>query len=381
MKLNTLFFQFFSISNFFLNIFVVFLFLFFGYHDIAAQGFVIISITNIFTYGFSGNARNIYLGSKNITSIKKLISFRLIVSLFSILISVFAIYYFISKPNVFYLIGISMLTISSFIFELLIARTEKNNLLNKYHALNIILFFIITTILIYMGLLNYFIFYIFIYTFMNFIIFKGFFRNLFIKEIDYLAIIRANYKINIFSTLLKTISNLIWRYSALILLGNSKSATLFLAFSLGSFFGTIFDISYGALLLKKLKISINTTLNIFFLFYAFLIYLVITFFKNFSRMTNIESDFLHIATFYSLLGSYVMLHALQIRQKYFEISETQYICFKTDIIIYCFISLIIPILYWFNANLLVCAYLISSTFSYLMYRFGVQNDFKDKLNK
>ena len=76
-----------------------------------------------------------------------------------------------------------------------------------------------------------------------------------------------------------------------------------------------------------------------------------------------------------------MLHALQIRQKYFEISETQYICFKTDIIIYCFISLIIPILYWFNANLLVCAYLISSTFSYLMYRFGVQNDFKDKLNK
>ena len=132
MKLNTLFFQFFSISNFFLNIFVVFLFLFFGYHDIAAQGFVIISITNIFTYGFSGNARNIYLGSKNITSIKKLISFRLIVSLFSILISVFAIYYFISKPNVFYLIGISMLTISSFIFELLIARTEKNNLLNKY---------------------------------------------------------------------------------------------------------------------------------------------------------------------------------------------------------------------------------------------------------
>ena len=381
MKLNTLFFQFFSISNFFLNIFVVFLFLFFGYHDIAAQGFVIISISNIFTYGFSGNARNIYLGSQNITSIKKLISFRLIVSLFSILISVFAIYYFISKPNFFNLLGISILTISSFILELLIARTEKNNLLNKYLALNIVLFFISSTVLIYFGLLNFFIFYIFIYTFMNFIIFKGFFRNLFIKEIDYFKIIRENYKINIFSTLLKTISNLIWRYSAFILLGNSKSATLFMAFSLGSFFGTIFDISYGALLLKKLKKSINTTLNIFFLFYVFLIYLVIAFFKNFSTMTTIESEFLYIATFYSLLGSYVMVYALRIRQKYFEISEMQYICFKTDIIIYCFISLIIPTLYWLNANLLVCAYLISSTFFYLMYRFSVQNDFKDKLNK
>ena len=71
MTINPLIFQFFSISNFFLNIFVVFLFLFFGYEDIAAQGFITISISNIFTYGFSGNVRNIYLGSKNIISLKK----------------------------------------------------------------------------------------------------------------------------------------------------------------------------------------------------------------------------------------------------------------------------------------------------------------------
>ena len=231
MKFKSIFFQFFSISNFFLNIFSVFIFLFFGYHDIAAQGFVAISVSNIFTYGFSGNIRNIYLGSKNIFSLKKVILFRLLISLIALLSSSIVIYFFISKANFAILFCIVFLTVTSFIFELLIARTEKIDLPNKYHAVNIVVFFIIAFFLIYSDLLKIFTILVFTHIFLNFIFFRAFFKNLFVQEIKIILNIRKNINLGIYSTFLKTFSNLVWRYSAFILLGNSTSAILFMAFN------------------------------------------------------------------------------------------------------------------------------------------------------
>lgn len=376
MKLNSYFFQIFSVANFFLNVFIVFLFLFFGYHDIAAQGFVVISISNIFTYGFSGNARNIYLGSKKILSLKKIIFFRLLISLIAILSSSIVIYFFLSKPNFFYLFSILILTVSSFIFELLIARTEKNDLPNKYYALNLFLFFVNSIILIYFQLLNFFVIYVFIYVFINCFLFKNFFKNLFFADIKFFVNLQKNLNIGIYSSFLKSVSNLIWRFSAFILLGDSKSAILFMAFSLGSFFGTLFDISYGALFLKKLKHKIYFFLNSFYLAYVLLAYLLVLFFKKFSTFTVAENDFLYSATLFSLFGSYIIMYALKLRQKYFEIKEMQNFCFKVDIVIYFFNSLIIPIICLINKELVILAYLISSTFFYLMYKIIVNNDFK-----
>tara|TARA_B110000003_G_C16581810_1_gene508368 strand:+ start:56 stop:1201 length:1146 start_codon:yes stop_codon:yes gene_type:complete len=381
MKLNSYFFQIFSIANFFLNVFIVFLFLFFGYHDIAAQGFVAISISNIFTYGFSGNARNIYLGSKTILSLKKIIFFRLLISVIAALSSSIIIYFFLSKPNFFYLFSILILTVSSFIFELLIARTEKNDLPNKYYALNLFLFFVNSIILIYFQLLNFFVIYVFIYVFINCFLFKNFFKNLFFTDIKFFVNLQRNLNIGIYSSFLKSISNLIWRYSAFILLGNSKSAILFMAFSLGSFFGTLFDISYGALFLKKLKNKIHLFLNSFYLAYVFLTYLLVLFFKKFSTFTVAENNFLYSATLFSLFGSYIIMFALKLRQKFFEIQEMQNFCFKVDIVIYFFNSLIIPIIFLINKELVILAYLISSTFFYLMYKIIVHNDFKKMYKK
>ena len=63
-----------------------------------------------------------------------------------------------------------------------------------------------------------------------------------------------------------------------------------MAFSLGSFFGTLFDISYGALFLKKLKHKIYFFLNSFYLAYVLLAYLLVLFFKKFSTFTVAEND-------------------------------------------------------------------------------------------
>jgi len=378
MKFKSIFFQFFSISNFFLNIFSVFIFLFFGYHDIAAQGFVAISVSNIFTYGFSGNIRNIYLGSKNIFSLKKVILFRLLISLIALLSSSIVIYFFISKANFAILFCIVFLTVTSFIFELLIARTEKIDLPNKYHAVNIVVFFIIAFFLIYSDLLKIFTILVFTHIFLNFIFFRAFFKNLFVQEIKIILNIRKNINLGIYSTFLKTFSNLVWRYSAFILLGNSTSAILFMAFSLGSFFGTLFDISYGALFLKRLKKSINLFLNTMFFLYFVLVSFLILIFKNFSSLSASEFKFFYTATFISLLGSYIIMYALKLRQNLFEIKEMQNICFKYDNIVYTLNALIIPLLYVLGSQFVVMAYLISSFYFYLIYRFLVLNVYKKR---
>lgn len=368
MKFKNLLFQFYSISNFFLNIFIVFLFLFFGHNEIAAEGFIVISIANIFTHGFSGNIRNIYLGSENILSLKKTILFRILISFIAVLTSSILIYYFLSKENFNYLFSILILTVLSFILELLIARAEKNNLLNFFVLINIVIFLFASTLLLYFDLAHFLIFSVSSYLFFNFFIFRGFFKSLFFTNYQFIIDFRKNFNIGVYSTFLKTFSNLVWRYSAFILLGDTKSAILFMAFSLGSFFGTIFDISYGALFLKKFNKSVNFFLNTFYFLYCLIIFLLILFFKKFSLLSIQELEYLYITTVFSLIGSYIIMNALRFRQKYFEISSMHNVCFRADIKIYIFNSFIITILYFINKDLVVTSYLVSCIFFYLVYR-------------
>lgn len=378
MRLNLIFFQVFSISNFFLNIFIVFTFLFFGYHDIAAQGFISISICNLFTYGFSGNIRNIYLGSKNTVSIKEIVLFRLVISLVALFVSSFVVYFFISKLNFYYLLGIIILTVTSFVFELLIARTEKTNTINKYHAFNVLIFFISIFFLISFDLLQIFLIFVLLHVLLNFIFFRKIFKNITKEKVKFILNFKKNLDLGIYSTFIKTFSNLIWRYSAFLLLGNSKSAILFMAFSLGSFFGTLFDISYGASFLKQIKKSINLFLNTIFFIYFLLVSILVIVFKKFSYLTVSEFEYFYLATYISLCGSYVIMYALQYRQKLFEVKALQNICFKYDINIYFFNALIIPLLYFINIDFVVMAYLISSIYFYITYKIFVKNKYEKK---
>ena len=78
------------------------------------------------------------------------------------------------------------------------------------------------------------------------------------------------------------------------------------------------------------------------------------------------------------MGSYVITYALKLRQYFFEMKNMQNYCFKIDISLYVFNSLIIPILFFIGEDLVMYAYLISSTFFYFMYKVFVVNDFKRK---
>ena len=370
-------FQFISLSNFFLNIYILIVLIFFGNLNIAGDGFVLISLINIFTHGFSGNFRNIYLGSKNTLNINNILFFRVKMGLIGFVLSAIIFYFFISKINILFHLALILLTITNWILELIISRYEKYNKLNIYHLINQLVFIIFFPLLAYISsdFLGHF---IFIFILINVFIFNNNF-NIILKKYSLLIKVQdTNFNLGTGSTLLKTISNFLWRYSVLYFIGKSQSAILFLGFSFGSFYATLFDVSYGALYLKNFKKK-KLLLNIFYIAYIILVLSTVLALKKFSLLSINELNLLYIATTCSLLGSYVMVITLQYRQSLFELKSMQKISFKADIYIYLFNSILITLLFLINEKLIVSAYLIASIFFYIIYKIILKNLFNEKI--
>lgn len=370
----SLYFQFITLLNFFSNIIIFFILFFCGYLEIVSEGFVVISLVAIFTLGFSANTRNIYLGS-NILNIEKVILFRILVGAIFFILVTSLTYVFVGKSNILFHSSIIFLTITNWILELSIAKYEKKNYLNIYHAVNIFLFLLISIILILLQNLFFLSLILYSSSLINFLIFRNIFKNIFNQ-----SIIIKKLKINlaIFSTLLKTLVNFFCRYFVIIFIGKSDASILFIGFAFGSFFGTIFDVSYGALFLKKIK-SKNIFINIFFIIYTTLVFLFFYFIGKFSLFEKDKFNFFLTTTIFSIFGGYFMVLALRQRQFFFEKLKLQRICYKIDIFIYLINFSIIPILYFYNKEYLITSYLLSSLFCYFIYIIYFRNVFSKKI--
>ncbi len=372
-------FQLISIFNFFLNIYILLTLLFLNKLEIAGEGFVVISLINIFSYGLSANIRNIYLGNKDGLNIKYFLSFRVRIGLLALFFSAIIVFLFISKENIFFHISLMSLTIINWITEIFIARNEKNNKLNIYHLTSILFFLIIYPILVFLNFFEYSIYLILFYILSSIIIYSIPIKNIIILRRINSKSKKFNFNLGILSTLIKTISNFVWRYSIFLIIGKSQSAILFLAFSIGSLYGTLFDVSYGALFLKNFKKYKKLLLNILYIFYITIIFIFLLFFEKYSSLNEFELNTLRITTVLSLIGAYAMIFALDIRQNLFETKNMQNTCFKVDIFIYLFNAVLIPLLYLVNFELIVSAYLIASIFCYSVYKIKYTNDLRKKL--
>lgn len=98
---------------------------FFGYFEIAADGFLIISFISIFTYGLSANIRNIYLGSKSFININAIIRFRIIVAIVPIALAALFIFLATERTSYVFYLSLSLLLITNWVLKLVIARYEK----------------------------------------------------------------------------------------------------------------------------------------------------------------------------------------------------------------------------------------------------------------
>jgi NADH:ubiquinone oxidoreductase subunit K len=247
--LINLFFQFITLLSFFSNIYILFFLFILGYLEIVSEGFVVLSLVAIFTQGFSANIRNIYLGS-NVFNIKKVVLLRILFGVIGFILVNLLTYVYIGKSHILFHSSIILLTTTNWIIELFIARHEKNRIFNIYHIVNLFFLLFMSVILIFLQNILFLSLMLYCISLFNILIFKNFFKSIFSQNI---IIKKFILNLGYFSTLLKTIVNFFWRYFSIILIGKSDASLLFVGFALGSFFGTLFDISYGARFLKKLK--------------------------------------------------------------------------------------------------------------------------------
>jgi hypothetical protein len=369
-----LFFQFTTILNFFSSIYIFFLLFILGYLEIVSEGFVVISLISIFTQGFSSNIRNIYLGS-NVLNIKKIVLFRILTGVIGFILTSLLTYVFVGKSNILFHSSIIFLTTTNWIIELFIARYEKKGLFNTYLIINPLFFLFITPILFFLQNIYFLSLMLYCISLINILICKTFLKNIFNQSI---AIKIFSFNLGLFSTLFKTIVNFFWRYFSIILIGKPDASILFIGFALGSFFATLFDISYGARYLKKIK-NKYLFINIIFIIYIILVFLFIYYMRSFSFIEGWQFNLLVNTSAFSICGGYFAVFMLRQRQFFFEKKGFQKICYKADIFIYLINFFIIPILYYFNREYLIISYFVSSMCSYIIYIIFIKNVYSRKI--
>ena len=371
----SLYFQLIALLNFFSNIYIIFLLFIFGYLEIVSEGFVVLSLITIFTQGFSANIRNIYLGSSDVLNLKKIILFRIYIGTIGCLITGLSSYIFIGKSYILFHLSLIFLTVINWILELAIARYEKIKTINIYYIINFLFFLFSTLSLIFLRNIFFLSIFLFCNSLLNILIFRKVFRNIFNQNLFFK---KLNINLGIFSTLLKTVANFSWRYFVIIFFGRSEASFLFMGFTLGSFFGTVFDISYGALFLKKFN-NKKLLINIFFIIYIFIVSFFIYLIKAFSYFDNEQFNILFTTTIFSIFGGYLTILALSRRQLFFEEIKFRKMCYKVDICIYLFNFLIIPVLYYLNKQYITMSYFVSSLFFYFIYTILFKNVYSKKI--
>ena len=352
-----------SLINFFLSTYLLTLLVFFGYLEIAANGFLIISFISIFTHGLSANIRNIYLGSKSFININAIIKFRVKVATVVIALAAFIIFFTIDTASYTFYLSLILLVTTNWVLELVIAKYEKNNFIFNNFLILQVLLIIFSTVSFFFENITLLSFFIIIYC----IIILYHLNKTYLKNFSlYLLNQNIHFSLGILSTFLKYTANFAWRFFCIILIGKTQSSVLFMAFSLGSLFVTIFDISYGAKWLKQIKYN-NLFINFFFITYFLVCALILNIFQLFSRFDEKQYALFQSTTIFSVLGAYFLIFALQKRQTMYENVLARKICYNLDIITYAFNFCVIPILYYWNISYVKLSYLAGSLFCYILY--------------
>jgi len=365
-SLSYLSYQSLTIANFFFNIYILFVLSFFGNTELTADCFILISIITLLTHGFSFNSRNILIANKKIVFFNRILKFRITVGILSFIATLLIIKNFFNENNFFIYVSIVLITIFAWIIEIILAKKEIEKKFDIFYFFTLFLFILLTPFIIKFTLNN-LIYFIIIYCLTCYLAFFNYFRINF-KEIKKIFLDNLKkFKLGLSSSFFKYFSNIVWRYSTVLLIGDQKSGILFLGFSFGSFMGTLFDVSYGASLVNKIKkININKFI-LYIILYILFLTIIIYAFKNFSNLSDYDKFFFEKVAKISILGGLLMLFTLAIRQSLFKIKKFHSKCYKIDLLGYIFIMILVPIIYVINANYLIFAFLISSVFTFVIY--------------
>ena len=365
----------FTFGNIYNNSFPTFLMIFFaflGYAEKSANLALAISSTILFTQIFSGNMRNIIIASNDIILLNKVRQFRFLTSIIIFFISVL-IFYLITKEINSLVISTIILIIVNWINEINIVEKELENEKNKITIFLYINFsfsmFII--FLIYFKLIELIFLLLLFQSVFNFsLFFKK--KNLLIGNLDLYAMHFyeiKKYSYAFYSSFSMIFANFVSRSLIFLSLDKNIAGILFASFAIGSFPGTVFNNTFGPLLIKN-KIKIPIFLKFFFLIlFSILIFLILI-----MSQSNINylrgNEVLYFTSLISLLASFFMVYSLYIRQEALQIFfHNQNYIFSFDILLnLILIILTILIVYINKSGLYYFLLLIFSIISMTIYK-------------
>ena len=340
---------------------------------------IISAFTILLTKVFSINLRNIYIAKFDTKNLDNFILLRLTISSL-IIISCFLFAYFylsIINKKIYLLI---LIFIFQWILELSLVKFELNKKTRITNFLFFINIFFLISILISVFYFNYLLFMEILIVNLVIILFfilksidlsnleinKIFFKNL---RLMFTKTINSNSFLSSFSL---NIANLLWRILVSYYVGKNTASIIFFFYALGSFPGTIFNVSFGPSMVRNKMKKIN--LILFFLSYIILISPII--FLMYFKIDNymiLNSDltysfFLNIS-FFSLVGSLIMLYAMFFRQQKINNMPTFYNkVFLKDFYVSIGIIVIVPILYYIGGvYYLSLSYFFSAIISMIFY--------------
>lgn len=360
-----------GLNIFFPSLILIF-YSFWGEYIVAAEIGIVSIVAQTLTQIFSSNARSIIIYEKNFNLLKSFYFFRLFLA-FPILLILYLIIFKNNFLNNIFLLYLSGIIISQWIFELQLLKHEVKKTFKIFYIYSFVSFLFLFILLIFFiakletsyVLLSYLIF-LSLYScyehiFVNFTKFNC--KNLinfFIQSLSSSAFLSS------FSI---TIANLIWRATTIFFCGKILAGIYFSSFAIGSLPGTFFNNTFGPSIIKN-KIK----LNFFFYYYLqFVFFLAALFFLSISIQSgnNIFSDSLSTQFFttgISMIGSYFMVKAMISRQKKIQNKNNNNFVFRVDILYAIIVAFIVPILYFIGSEISVSlSFLVSSLIAWMIF--------------
>ena len=164
--------------------------------------------------------------------------------------------------------------------------------------------------------------------------------------------------------------------------GKVIAGIYFSSFAIGSLPSTIFNISFGPIILKK-KVQFSNLfkhlLKAYVLFSFFLLFLAIL--KNTYSDHNL-TDFHFLSVSICMVASILMIKGTSDRQNYIQNSNVKNFVFKLDVYYNLSLLLVVPVLFYLGGtSFVMLSFLIASILSYCFYSLYLNkkiklNDFK-----
>jgi hypothetical protein len=366
--------------NLFIPTFILILSSLFENYELTAELGILIGVNIIFTQIFSSNARSLIISKKTQISFQSFILFRILISIFVLIINVIIIKYFKFIYS-YLLFQLSILIVLQWLNELILTYFEINKKNKEIYSYLFLKVFFLTIIIFNFLFFQNLIDIILIFNLLLFLFFIKYYLKIKKKVANQYGILKvfknSISSISFYSSFSISFANLLWRVFIIMFCGKILAGIYFAGFAIGSLPGTFFNNSFGPSMIKK-NFKLKKILNLFnIMFIILMICLSIYIIKTYQNIFINNFDTQIICTFLSLLGSFLMIKGLYFRQYLIQKTKYQSKVFKTDILYSTLIIFIVPFLYFFGGyKLIIISFLISSIISIVTYGLIYQLYFK-----